>query len=461
MDGLPFAAVVLLAGWFCRGRHMVTAMMLCTLFGATATFALPGGAPITPAVLMLPFLLAHAFAERGLGRSCEVLQAPQDAGFWLAMLVLWGVLSALFLPHVFGGATLVRGTDRNVMAGVQLMPLRPFSTNLTQTAYALGSLAAFVALRALLAERGRLAHFATAVLWLAVANCIAAAVNLAELYLGVPSVLEYVRNAGYAILVGGEIGGLLRISGTFAETSAFSAYTLPLFAFCASLWHDGVRPRFSGTMAALLLLLLLGSTSSTAYAGLAVLGACLGGAALWRAFFSARGAYVGVIAVIAWCAAVTVCLALLMRPEIIDRIVDYMQLTLVRKLDSASAMERGSWNTQAWQNFLDTWGVGTGLGSARASSYPLVIASNLGVPGLLLFAMFLWRVFGVGQAPYASVDPVVRAARRAVLATLVAASISGVVFDLGLAFYAYAAAATTLFVPVLRPVLVGDRHVLA
>ena len=454
MDGLPFALIVLLVGAFVRAENMLAALLLCCLFGATATVALPGGAPITPAVLLLPFVVQRALAERGLNASLRPLAG--SAGFWLGLLVLWGVMSALFLPRVFADATLVRGTDRALMSGVQLLPLRPLSTNLTQTAYALGGLAAFVAVRALLAAPGRLAKFADAVLLLAAANVGAAAINLAELYLGVPSVLQYVRNAGYAILVGGEIGGLLRISGTFAETSAFSAFSLPLFAFCASLWAAGYRTRRSGVLAALTLLLLLGSTSSTAYAGLGAYAAALGAAAALRALWNTPR--FGAVALLLWGAAVAVCLVLLLRPEIGQRVLDYLQLTLVRKMDSSSALERGSWNAQAWQNFLDTWGVGTGLGSARASSYPLVLASNLGVLGLLLYAAFLAHVF-FGAAHGAEVDPIVIAARRAVLAALIAACISAVVFDLGLAFYAYAAAATCQ--ERLRRTSTGAHHAIA
>jgi hypothetical protein len=126
-------------------------------------------------------------------------------------------------------------------------------------------------------------------------------------------------------------------------------------------------------------------------------------------------------------------------------------------MDSSSALERGSWNAQAWQNFIDTWGVGTGLGSARASSYPLVLASNLGVLGLLLYAAFLAHVFfGTTQG---AVEPIVGASRRAVLAALIAACISAVVFDLGLAFYAYAAAATCH--ERLRRTSTGAQHAIA
>ena len=74
-------------------------MVFC-LFGAAAAIALPalGGATITPAVLFLPFLLARALAERGLGGCLRQVSFP-NAGFWLLLLVVWGVLSAYFLPR--------------------------------------------------------------------------------------------------------------------------------------------------------------------------------------------------------------------------------------------------------------------------------------------------------------------------------------------------------------------------
>jgi hypothetical protein len=124
---------------------------------------------------------------------------------------------------------------------------------------------------------------------------------------------------------------------------------------------------------------------------------------------------------------------------------DFFQITLLRKLESSSGIERSSWNAQAWSNFTETFGVGVGLGSARASSFPLVVLSNLGALGALLFSVLvLLLLHSAFTRPPGAVtgQPVALAAGHALLASLIAASVSGTVFDLGMAFYAYAAAAS-------------------
>jgi hypothetical protein len=445
----PFALIVLVLALLSSGARMPRALMLCCLFGASAAIELPalGGAPITPAILMMPFVVWRALREEGPDACAAPLAYPQ-AGFWLLLLVTWGVLSAYFAPRFLAGQTLLFGTDRGAMTGVRLLPLQPLSTNLTQSAYAIAALCTFAALGALLRPAGRLAAFGDAVLLLAALNVAAALLNLAELHLPIPSLLEYVRNAGYAILVGGEVGGLQRISGTFAETSGFAAFTLPLFAFTASLWRDHVRPLRSGLLALATLGVLLLSTSSTAYATLAAYLSLIAVAGAWRVLTRLQPMHFGAGAWLLWGTAVTACVLLLLHPGIADRLADFFGVTLVRKLDSLSGIERGSWNLQAWTNFLDVHGIGVGLGSARASSFALVLLSNVGVLGTVLFVAFLARVL---IAPARSDDdthdtdeaaaPVRRAARRAVLAGVIAAIVSGVVFDLGLAFYAFAAAA--------------------
>lgn len=445
MQPTPFALLVLLAGLFCKGDQMLRALMLCCLFGASAAIALPalGGAPLTPAVMLLPFLCVRTVSERGLSACLAPLAWPQ-AGFWLLLLVVWGVFSAAFLPRFFAGDTMLFGTDRTQMGGVRLLPLQPLSTNLTQSAYAIAGLLGFVCVRALLEAPGRTAKLRDAVLLLAALDVAAGVLNLAELHLGIPSLLQHVRNAGYAILVGGEVGGLQRVSGTFPEASAFAAFSLPLLAFTASLWRDGVRPHYSGALSLGLLLLLLMSTSSTAYAGLAIYAALISVGAGLSLLRRGEAPRFGTLSLLLWLLAVGACLLLLLRPDLVARIADFFGVTLVRKLESSSGMERGSWNLQAWYNFVDVYGIGTGLGSARASSYPLVLLSNVGVLGSALFAAFVLRLFLDGRTTeLAAPDDaaVARAARRAVLAALIAATISAVVFDLGLAFYAFAAAA--------------------
>lgn len=437
----PFALIVLVAGWWARADRIVSVYMLACLFGASAAFLLPGGAPITPAVALLPFVVAWAFSREGAAGFARLLR-PGDPAFWLALLVLWAVASAFLLPRWFAGETLVRAAERGSLTGVELVPLRPLAGNITQSAYALGGLAAFLALRVLLAAPGALRRFADAVLVLAFANAAAALLGLAEVRLNLPSLLALVKNAGYAVMVGGEIGGLVRITGTFSEASAFSAFTLPLLAFTAALWRQGVRPRANGLAALALLGLLLASTSATAYAALGAYGALAVALTGVRTLAGRDPVRIGPLAVFAWGGAVLACAIVLVHPDAVTSVARYVDTALVRKLESSSGLERSSWNLQAWRNFLDTAGVGAGLGSARASSFVLVLLSNVGVAGVVLFGAFAARLLGAALPADPGEAAIARAARHAAVATLIAKSVSGTVFDLGMAFHAFAAAAS-------------------
>ena len=185
------------------------------------------------------------------------------------------------------------------------------------------------------------------------------------------------------------------------------------------------------------------SSSNTSDASVGVYAALVGASLLWRSMTRSQSHRLGPGAWFLWSVAVLGCLLLLARPEIADRVSDFFSITLGRKLESSSGIERGSWNLQAWTNFLDLNGLGVGLGSARASSFALVLLSNLGALGTALFLGFIARVLiAPKQALGDAAAPVARASRHAVLAVLIAVCVSGTVFDLGLAFYAFAAAAS-------------------
>jgi hypothetical protein len=278
-----------------------------------------------------------------------------------------------------------------------------------------------------------------AILLLAALNILAALLNLAEYWLGFPKILPYLRTANYALFDTYEEAGLVRIQGTFSETSAFSAFTLPLFAFSANCWLNGTRPQYSGVLALLSVVLLLSSTSGTAYLGLALYLICLCVTLGVRGLRGGRSHSAPLVAVGAF-ALLAGCYVLCFEPTLLRKVGEFFEFTVLNKLESQSGLERASWNQQAWKNFIDTWGLGVGLGSARASSFGLVLLSNLGVIGVVLFLGFLFEL--VRSDPGPEEAPISSAARHAALAALIAAFVSGGVFDLGIAFYLFAAAAT-------------------
>jgi hypothetical protein len=360
------------------------------------------------------------------------------------LLVLWGLLSAVLLPRAFAGQTQILTVDRSSSElEVALHQLHPVSGNVTQSAYLIGAFLVFLAARAVLIDRIRMQWLRDAVLLLTALNAFAAFLNLAEYWLGFPKLLPYLRTANYAMFDAYEEAGLVRIQGTFSETSAFSAFTLPLFAFCANCWLNRERPTYSGTLALLSLVLLLSSTSGTAYTSLA---AYLVGVLILMAWRSLRGSgeqsHAATLAAAGAIVGIVSSYVLCFEPRVLHRIGEFFQVTVLNKLQSQSGVERTSWNEQAWQNYLDTWGIGVGLGSARASSFLLVLLSNLGTIGICTFSGFLFELLRSDPGTGPQQMPISSASRHAAVASLIAASVSGGVFDLGVVFYIFAAAAS-------------------
>ena len=78
------------------------------------------------------------------------------------------------------------------------------------------------------------------------------------------------RNATYRMLDDVEIVGFKRIVGSFPEASTFAYATLGYFAFSCRLALAGVHARVASVIAALSFVALILSTSTTAYAGVAI-----------------------------------------------------------------------------------------------------------------------------------------------------------------------------------------------
>jgi hypothetical protein len=259
-------------------------------------------------------------------------------------------------------------------------------------------------------------------------------------------VMSTIKTAAYADLSGEELGGLVRITGTFSETSAFSGFTLPLFVFCLNLWLIGYRPKLAGALAAATGTLLLLSTSGTAYVGL--------GAYLCVQMFSRPGRVAASAVarkhrmwIIAACAGVLGTLyVILFMPSVAKTLTDFVDATVLGKADSSSGVERMSWNTQGVTNFLDTYGIGVGLGSIRTSSFLVVVLANLGVMGVVCYGLFVGRcLLSPVSAHYPLTERAVcHAARHSMIATLIVASATAGVFELGTCFYLFAAAASAL-----------------
>ncbi len=68
----------------------------------------------------------------------------------------------------------------------------------------------------------------------------------------------------------------------------------------------------------------------------------------------------------------------MVKPDLFDPIVSLVNKMVFQKASSASYAERSLWNRVGWHAFLDSGGLGAGLGSIRVSNWGISI---LAVPG--------------------------------------------------------------------------------
>ena len=442
--------VTLIVGFwaFSAGPIFATyAFALSTLLGAAAAVIITSiGASIQPAHLLLGFFSLVVLRQPGALPFLLTRIRPGAPGFWLLLTWIYGVLAAIFAPRLLVGLVDVNpiGVGAFGMSGSPV-PISPSSGNITQSVYFTGDIVCFLACQTVArTERGFFA-LANALLAYAVADIVFAGLDFLTFATGTTWVLGFVRNATYSIYTDTTVEGLKRIIGSFTESSSFAYATLGSFSFSAHLCLSAIRPRLTASIALLSASLLLLSTSSTAYLALPLYLAilylsCTAQILLGRASVNMIlfVALTPIVLMLIYC-------AVALTPSVYDGLYNYLDLMLFNKSASQSGIERMQYNVDAIHSFVQSWGLGTGIGSVRASSFALAVLANLGVGGAAFYLAFLSSVLvgGVDRHQPSAVLPVVAAARSAAVSLLIASTISGALIDLGLPFFLLAALAST------------------
>ena len=454
--GLVIMAIGL-AGWLAGWRFLILTFFVSTLLGAAAAINLTslGSANIQPAYVLLGFITGFAVVQRRMLREGIASLTFPNEGFWLTGTALYAVLSAIFLPRIFAGETYVYSIARTEIGfGLLLMPLAPATGNITQTIYFLGDAICFPIFVTIARNPAGLKAIAVAAVACAAANLLFAGLDLITYWTGTSALLGFLRNASYRMLDEAAIGDFKRVVGSFPEASTFAYYTVGLFAFCSSLWLARVWRYATGPIALLSLLALISSTSSSGYVGLTAFLAALFLVGLGQVAAApvSKSTFAFVLTMPLLALALVVGLRLSEQGwRIASNLVEQ---TVLHKLDSQSGIERSLWNQQALTNLADTDGLGGGVGSVRASSFPIAVLGNIGIVGGLAYAAFLLRVLLKHHRGWT--DPFPRAcqsaARWACFAQLATASVAGSFIDLGLPFFIFAGLSCASSRPALAPV---------
>jgi hypothetical protein len=433
--GLAVCLALAAVGWL-AGGPLIVGLLASLAFGSTAAVTLGGSTPLIYA-FFAALLVAAVAARRRIWRDLGDVFGSIRPIWVLCSLMIYAVVGAVLLPRLFVGQTSVFVKPPGRMSIVE-DSLAPVSGNITQSAYfVLGGLTA-IALCVMLLHKDRLDQVRRGFfLWI----CLHTGMGLIDLMgklAGAGDVLAPIRTANYAMLTEAEQGGFARIAGAYSEASAFGGVSLSCLAFTYTYWRM-TRDPLARWLALTLLALVLLSTSSTAYVGLAVLGLGVF-CSIGRSVLTDRVETdeLLILALLSFAAFVVVAVSVY-DEKVLDPVMRLIDSAILDKSGSKSGQERAYWNIKSLQNFVDTLGLGIGFGSSRASSWPVAVLSQLGFVGSLMMALLLFVIArGLGRLG-AYVDPeteaVVGSVRAAALGSVVAGSLVSGTADPGMVFF--------------------------
>jgi len=390
---------------------------------------------VSPASFFLPFYFGRLLLLPGSVEALFEELTPRRPIFWFLILTIWVIISALFFPRFFEREMMVFSLTR-YSDNPEMVVLRPASGNLSQMVYAVGGFATAWATCVYCRMPGGYRAAFQAILAMAIVNIVGGVLDLATTLTGTEFLMDAFRSGTYTLHNDAEVANIKRLVGWMPEASIFSYFSLQILATTFTFYLARINPLITGTLSLILVLMIAASTSTAGYFGLAVFSLAFGLYAVWS-FFQHRLRPIAIFSLTALMGIVGGLLLFMFVPKFGDLAERIFLEIVVKKSTSASALERGSWNSTAWNVFLETGGLGAGIGSTRGSSYVLVLLSNVGVIGFVLFAWMIWRTMSI-SFPAASIPrerAVIWGGRAAVGMTLIVGAALWNVYDLGTSFY--------------------------
>ncbi|WP_449410295.1 hypothetical protein [Methylobacterium komagatae] len=383
--------VMMIAALFSRGPGLLYLLVCTGAFGSLQMLPFSGGVNVLPQSACAALFVCKVLVQRGnITRGIESALDPQRMMLFTAFVV-HAVFGALILPRTFLGLFEVVPISAP-MFGTDI--LRPASGNYTQSCYIMLSYGTALAFSTIGQSDALRIYYLRALLWAAYVLVLTGIIDLITYNLHIGYVLEPFRTATYSFLVDVEAEGAKRVVGLMTEASSFGTVCVGLMAslvFLRPFYKQGLEHLLALVAIALLGAMTILSTSSTGLVGLGVLGFIYGVDLLYRTLDASnkrRDQIKQEFAVIFL--VVFVALAgTLLKPSLLDPVSTMIDGLVYEKAKSASYAERTMWTRIGWQAFLDTGGMGAGLGSIRVSNWAVSILGSTGLFGAMLMFGFI------------------------------------------------------------------------
>lgn len=383
--------VMMIAALFSRGPSLLYLLVSTGAFGSLQMLPFSGSVNVLPQSACAALFVCKVLVQRGnVMRGIESALDPQRMILFTAFVV-YAVFGALVLPRTFSGLFEVVPISAP-MFGTDI--LRPASGNYTQSCYILLSYGTALALSTIGRSDALRTHYRRVLLCAAYVLVLTGVIDLVTYNLHIGYVLEPFRTATYSFLVDVEAEGAKRVVGLMTEASSFGTVCVGLMAslvFLRPFYEKGLEHLLALGAIALLGGMTILSTSSTGLVGLGVLGFVYGMDLLYRTVdlgnkrrHQLRHEIVAIFLVLFLATAGT-----LLKPDLLDPVYTMIDGLVYEKAKSASYAERTMWTRIGWQAFLDTGGMGAGLGSIRVSNWAVSILGSTGVFGAMLMFGFI------------------------------------------------------------------------
>jgi O-antigen ligase len=390
---LPLLVLIAFLWWRTKGE-LLPIIIFTAIFDAASALNI-GNTGLPPWILALAICLPLKVVTGKLNTR-RVPGLNRSAYFTLVFFVGYSIFTSFVFPFLFHGIPV-----SNARNGLNF-PLSWTQSNFSQASFLLCSLVVF-----LIAVHSTREQMRSAVKWY-IYSCICIAcfsmyqLANAVLHIPYPSAILY-TNPTHVIYDAYKIAGVWRLNSTLNEASEAAFYMGPGLALLS--WELVTRRIRWQTLASFLLVLtaLVLTVSTTGYACLATIG--LGGI-----FFAARRTFgkrgVAPLKLILLLAVLTTIIPLLLVTNFGHTVSKVFDSVFINKVDSESYRERSLWNDLALQSAKDTYYMGAGWGSVRASSFICSLLGGIGLPGTLLFFYFLYRLARPALSPrrYAHYD---------------------------------------------------------
>lgn len=428
--------IAMMAAAASSGPALLYLLMIAGSFGSLQM--LPGsggGANLLPQSACAALLIGKVLIQRGnITRGTEAAVDPQRLALFSAFLV-YAVLGALVLPRIFAGMFEVVPVSA-FRFGTDI--LKPGAGNITQSCYMALSFAMTLSFTIIGQPDETRDRFRLAVLYGAFALIGTGILDFVTYTLHISAVLDPFRTATYALLTDVEAEGAKRVVGLMPEASSYGSACVGLLSiilFMRPLYRKGLEQTLAVLAIVMLMAMTMLSTSSTAIVGLGVMGAVYGFDLLIRMLdpHNPRRDQLNLEISLIILVVFTIFVSFVVKPDLFDPIISLVNKMVFQKASSASYAERSLWNRVGWHAFLDSGGLGAGLGSIRVSNWGISILGSTGVFGaILMFGYILQQLVAVPRMAPDHVKQFSTVLKLGLIPTLVMYQLSGTIPDIGI-----------------------------